>query len=156
MRVIRYLEQNFLFPEGVKLIDGGVMGLNLLPLLTDVQHLILVDAIDCDADPGTIIRMEEDQLPANVGLKLSIHELGLSDLLALLELQGMRPNSITLWGIKPEKLDTGLELSKVVCSQVSTLAKNIIAELRNHGVHWIEEKVQQHLTEPLQTDRGNR
>ncbi len=49
-------------PDGVQVLDGGTLGLALLPYLEDAERAILVDAIEIDAPPGTLVRLEGDEV----------------------------------------------------------------------------------------------
>lgn len=51
-------------PPGTELLDGGCAGLNLLPYLTGCQRLLIIDAADFSAPPGTIRLLSPAQLEA--------------------------------------------------------------------------------------------
>ena len=53
-------------PDGVQVLDGGTLGLALLPYLEDAERAILVDAIEIDAPPGTLVRLEGDDVGPGV------------------------------------------------------------------------------------------
>ena len=42
-------------PE-VEFLDGGVLGLNLLPWVEEASHLLVLDAINARREPGTLDR----------------------------------------------------------------------------------------------------
>ena len=67
-------------PEDVALIEGGTLGLELLPYIWDCSYLLVLDAVDIGQPPGTLVRMSSQELQTLPG-KGSVHQLGVADLL---------------------------------------------------------------------------
>jgi len=59
---IHKLLREYEMPEGVVALDGGTLGLSLLPLVDSADQVILVDAIRADGPPGTQVRIEGDEV----------------------------------------------------------------------------------------------
>ena len=55
--VIARLRDSYVAAAGSLLLDGGTLGLSLLPYLEDAQTVILVDAVAADAPAGTLVRL---------------------------------------------------------------------------------------------------
>lgn len=134
VHVVRLLRERYRFPQEVEILDGGTLGLDLLPYIEDAGRLLIVDALQMDALPGTLARLVGDEIPAILSLKYSPHQMGLSDLLAAARLRGHLPAEIVLWGVQPASLEVGLELSPTVAAQVETLIRNVLAELQRWGI----------------------
>ena len=134
VRIVQHLLDNYRFPKEVELLDGGTLGLDLLPRLEGRARLLLVDAVDMDEAPGTVLRIAGNDIPMVFSTKLSPHQMGLQDLLAVAELQGMTFESMVLWGIQPASIDLGVELSAVVQANFGTLAHGVLSELAGWGV----------------------
>lgn len=134
VRVIRHLTDNYTFPPDVELLDGGTLGLDLLPRLEGRSRLLLVDAVDMDKPPGTVMRIEGDAIPLVFSTRLSPHQMGLQDLLAVAELQGVTFEAMTLWGIQPASIDLGTELTAVVTQNFTQLVQGVLSELVGWGV----------------------
>jgi hydrogenase maturation protease len=134
VRVIQHLMDNYSFPVDVELLDGGTLGLDLLPRLEGRTRLLLVDAIDMDKLPGTVMRIEGDDIPLVFSTKLSPHQMGLQDLLAVAELQGITFESMALWGIQPGSIELGTELSEKVAANFEELIQGVLSELAGWGV----------------------
>ena len=134
VRVIRQLSERFRFPDGVALLDGGTLGLDLLPRLEGVERLLVVDAVDIGKAPGTLTRLSGDDVPVVLETKVSPHQMGLKDLLAVAMLQGFAPLEMVLWGVQPEKIEMGMDLSSVVEKSLDILVKNVLLELGNWGI----------------------
>ena len=58
VRVIEKMEQEYEFPDDVLLVDGGVLGINLLGVISKPVHLIVVDAIKNKGEPGDVYRLD--------------------------------------------------------------------------------------------------
>ena len=115
-------------------MDGGVMGLDLLPYLVGVSHLLITDAVQTGRPPGSLVRLEGDAIPAALSLKMSMHQVGLQELLALASFQGTLPEQVVLWGLEPGSLEWGLELSTPIAAQIDALVDAAASELHAWGV----------------------
>jgi hydrogenase maturation protease len=131
--VARLLERYDL-PAGVAALDGGTLGLHLLPHLEGVRDLLLIDTVRGDEQPGTLIRLEDDAIPSALAPKLSLHQAGLIELLAVSEALGSRPERVVLWGMTPSLIGLGLDLSVPVAAGLDPLVERVVAELRAWGV----------------------
>lgn len=116
-------------PDGVALLDGGTLGLDLLPWLEGVRHLIVVDAIETGQAAGTLVRLEGEQVPVALETKLSPHQMGLKDLLAVARLMGQLPERVVLIGVQPDCLEMGVELSTAVAARLDELVGLVRSEL---------------------------
>lgn len=134
IHVIQRLHAEYQFPEEVQLLDGGTLGMDLLFYLENVSHLLLVDAVETDHPPGTLIRLENDEVPAYFSLKMSPHQVGVPDMLFAAKLRDLYPQEVVLWGVQPGSLEIGLDLSPPVAAQVETLVGKVIEELTRWGV----------------------
>lgn len=96
-------------PEGVELIDGGTLGFSLLDSVCDRAGLIIVDAARLDLPPGTVRVFHDQEMDAFVRRAgpLSVHEVGVSELLDLARLRGGLPARRAIVAIQPEDLDWG-------------------------------------------------
>lgn len=116
-------------PADVEVIDGGTGGITLLHLMEDAQRVILIDAVDMDRPPGTIIRFSLDEVSMAAGdAHLSLHEAGLAQVLELGRAMGPLP-LITLFGVQPQRVVRVMGLTPAVKSSLSSLVAAILAEL---------------------------
>jgi hydrogenase maturation protease len=134
VRVAQALAENFIFPSHVKVMDGGTLGLDLLPAIEGMDRLMVIDAIDNGDQPGTLIRLEGDTVPMTLATKVSPHQMGLKDLLLVADLQGNTPSTIVLFGIQPACIDMGMELSPAVQASIQGLTDAVLAELEGWGI----------------------
>jgi hydrogenase maturation protease len=134
VRAVERLATRYRLPPEVQVMDGGVMGLDLLPYLDGVSHLLITDAVQTGKPPGSLVRLEGDAIPAALLLKMSMHQVGLQELLALAGFQGTLPEQVVLWGLEPDSLEWGLELSAPIAAQIDALVDAAASELHAWGV----------------------
>lgn len=134
VRAVERLMATYHLPAEVQAIDGGVMGLDLLPYLEGCSDLLIIDAVQTERPPGTLERLEGDAIPAALSLKMSMHQVGLQELLAVSHFQGTMPPRLVLWGMVPDSLQPGLELSPTVARQLDALVQAVAAELSQWGL----------------------
>ena len=134
VRTVQRMQQDFRVPEGVTIVDGGTLGLDLLPYIELADQLLIVDALEMRAEPGSLFRLEGDEVPRAFASKLSVHQMGLQDLLAVAELQGYAPQKLVVHGIQAGSIEMKLELSPPVEAAMDTLLDAVVSELREWGV----------------------
>ncbi len=105
VRAIEALHASFRFPDGVVLEDGGTLGLNLYDGIARARRVLVFDAIDFRLPPGTLRVLRDAEVPAWGRTRLSPHQLGFNDVLALAQLNGRTPESIVAIGVQPVELD---------------------------------------------------
>jgi hydrogenase maturation protease len=140
IHAIRALRERYSFPEGLKLIDGGTMGLDLLPYVEGLDKLLIVDAANLGEPPGTIRLMEGDNVRRFLDTKFSVHQIGLPDMLFAAELQDILPPEVCIVGIQPAVIETGLEMSEALTRSFGALLDAIIKKLGDWGLEIREEK----------------
>jgi hydrogenase maturation protease len=115
-------------PEDVTLIEGGTLGLELLTYIWDCSYLLVLDAVDVEQPPGTLVRMSGQELQTLLG-KGSVHQLGVADLLTALRVLAHRMPEVVLLGVQPASTEWGTELSPGVAAALPGLADATVAEL---------------------------
>ena len=132
--VAETLRRQFEFPATVTVVEGGTLGLDLLPCLDGVERLLVIDAVKLGRESGAIVRLEGDEVPAALNVKISPHQVGVQDLLAAARLTGRGPPHVVLWGMEPERLDPGTSFSPRVAEALPRLRAEVLEELRRWGV----------------------
>ena len=130
---IAWLRQTRVAPPGTRLLDGGTLGLSLLPYLEDARRVILVDAVAADACAGTLVRLEGTDVGPAVAARLSPHQVGVADLLEGARWHGREPERLVLLGIVPQSIELGVGLSDVVRRALPQLADLVCAEAHASG-----------------------
>ena len=112
VRVVEYLQKNFTFPENVALIDGGTLGVELQHFIIGTKKLLIIDSIDAGTEPGKIFHLHGDEILKHFTQKISAHEIGIQDILTMLEITDKKIPIVELIGVQPYSLEAGTELSE--------------------------------------------
>jgi len=134
VRVVEKLGREFEFPENVSLVDGGVLGLNLLGVITEADRLIVVDAVRNKGRPGDFYRLSGKAIPERVRAKNSLHQVDLLEALTLCQALDKVPETVIL-GVEPADIDTlSIELTPSIQSQVDPMIDRVLEELDRLGI----------------------
>lgn len=131
VRAIQELEK-LGFPENVEFVDGGTAGYGLIPMIEGADRLIVVDAVDARAKPGTIYRFTPEDVASDKKkpmTRFSLHEVGLIEALELARLVGNECETI-LFGIQPKSLEWGMELTPELEEKLPRLIELVAEEIR--------------------------
>ncbi len=134
VRAVEALEDRYIIPDGVAVVDGGTTGMELFEPIRNCERLIVADAVNTGDPYGTLVRIANEQIPAFFQTKLSNHQLGLSDLLALLALKGEVPEHVAIIGMVPHSLENKLGLTPEATAGLAGMVEGLVAELAALGV----------------------
>lgn len=95
-------------------IDGGTLGLDLLPIVERSGQLLILDAVDRGEKGGSLIDMAGEEIPLYSRIRLSQHQISFQEVLGLARIRDHFPQRVHLLGIQPVDLSSGLELSPEV------------------------------------------
>lgn len=123
--------QKLTMPDDVDLLDGGTLGIDILPWIEGRKKLLVIDAVDANAAPGTIFRFEPEVINYTEVPKTSIHQFGLIDALQMAALSGKAPEKTVIYGVQPERIDWGESLSPDVQAAVPKVINLIMTEIRS-------------------------
>lgn len=131
IKVVEQLEKNYVFPDHVTIVDGGVLGINLLGVISHARKLIVVDTILNKGNPGDLHRIEGNEIPNRILGKNSMHQMDLLEALTLCRLMGNVPDTVIL-GVEPENIETlNPQLTPLIAAQVEPMVQLVLQELRN-------------------------
>ncbi len=119
-------------PEHVRLVDGGTLGFTLLEIVEGARRLIVVDAAQLEAEPGTVQVFQDAEMDGYLTgcRRSSVHEVNLLDVIGAARFRGNMPKRYALVGIQPESVDWGAEPTERVARGVDQ-ATAAILELLN-------------------------
>lgn len=139
VRAVELLQERYVMPPEVQVVDGGTAGMELLECLEDTDKLIIVDCVRVGQPAATVIRRIDDEVPQFFRTKISPHQLGISDVLAALRLRDRFPKHLALIGIQPLSLETGMELTPEIEATLPEVLAMMVDELRNFGLTVVEK-----------------
>jgi hydrogenase maturation protease len=116
-------------PEGVSVVEGGTDGFRLINFITEADRLIVIDAVQGGAAPGSIYRFNLDEVKnCPSGFKTSVHQIGILEVINMSGLIGKTPQT-TVIGIEPHSLEMGMELSPTIKEKIPRIIELILDEL---------------------------
>lgn len=115
--------------DQAELIDGGTDALALLGIVEATEYLLIIDAVSGDGPAGSIQRVNGQEIPLFLAVKVSPHQIGMQEVLALASLRGRLPDHMALIGIQPQSMDWGTELTTTVADMVPQLIKLVYEQV---------------------------
>ncbi|MEO5370238.1 MAG: hydrogenase maturation protease [Magnetococcus sp. DMHC-1] len=133
VRTVEILQRNFQIPPGVQISDGASMEQDLDGAISQAKHVILVNAFNAGAEPGSLLKLVGREIPDFINHQNALNPDGLPSILSQPCITEKRPETMTLYGIEPTELAMGLELSGEVAPQTERLACHLAEELERLG-----------------------
>ena len=130
---VAWLHRHFEAAPGVRVLDGGTLGLALLPTLETAEVVLIIDAIRSDGPPGSFVRLEGEDVAHAAEHRLSVHQVGVSDLLGAARWQGSLPARLLLLGLVPQSMELGVERTPAVAAALPGLVEKVVAECATLG-----------------------
>ena len=129
VRVVQAMERMALPPD-VEILDGGTAGVDLLDVLADRRKVVVIDAIDGELAPGTVLRLTPDELAPRNEPGVSLHDLGLLETLALAGQLNAAPREVVIIGVRPHSVECGLDLTAEARRLVPQVIDLVMVELK--------------------------
>ena len=139
VHVVEDLKANYTFTPQISLIDGGTMGMELLTYMRGMKKILLIDAVNGGEAPGTIYEFPHRELEQYFTDHISVHEVGMQDILRIRAIQENPLEDAIVIGVEPESLDVGFEPSVPVQKALPEVKERVLRVLREWGVQ-IEPK----------------
>ena len=133
LAALEALRRDYDFGAGVELEDGGALGLALLPLVEDAGSLLVLDAVRFGGRPGTTVVREGPEISRYLSLKLSPHQTGFRETLALAELRGNLPPRFAVVGVEVAGAEYAEPLSADIQSALPAMVAAAVAKLESWG-----------------------
>jgi hydrogenase maturation protease len=127
IQVLDYLHEHYPELTDVTLLDGGTLSFTLLPYIEDATNLIVVDAAELGAPPGSVEVFHGEAMDRFAGRpRRSVHEVSLADLLSISQLTGTLPANRALVAVQPQHIDWGSQLSAAVDAALPSMAGQVV------------------------------
>ena len=130
---VALLRDRYEAPPGVLVLDGGTLGLALLPYLQSAGNVILVDAIQTGEPAGSLVHVQDDDVGPAVATRLSPHQVGVADLLDAARWLDRYPQHVVLLGLVPDSMELAVGLSPLVRPGLPALVDSIVSEAAAMG-----------------------
>lgn len=139
--VVDKMNREYEFPENVNVVDGGVLGINLLGVMSGYKHIIIIDTILKKSKPGDLHRLEKDEIRKRIMPKNSLHQVDLLEALTLCDIMEKgRPETVIL-GIEPKDYTTlNVGLSDEVKNKIDDIIGMTFQELDRLGATYKKRK----------------
>jgi len=136
VRVIGHLQQHYRFPDNVTVLDGGTQGVYLVEHVQAADILVVFDAIDYGLPPATLKCLENADVPNFLGAKkMSLHQTGFQEVLAMAQMLGAYPQHLLLVGVQPVELDDyGGSLRPQIKAQIQPAIAMALVYLAGFGI----------------------
>jgi len=136
VRCVEAMAGAYRFGPNVRLLDGGTQGIYLVDQVREADVLVVFDAVDYGLPAGTLKRVEGDAVPRFMGAKkMSLHQTGFQEVLAMADLLGDYPEHLLLVGVQPVALeDFGGSLRPEVKARIRPAIELALAYLAKLGV----------------------
>lgn len=134
---MRELEAQYGVRDDMEFLDGGTLSFTLAVPISECDALLVIDAAELGAAPGTVRSFEGEAMDRFLGAnrKSSVHEVGLLDLMFISRLTGHWPKHRALIGVQPALIEWGESLTPLVAAalpEIGMTATKII-EGFNHA-----------------------
>ncbi|MBU3112789.1 HyaD/HybD family hydrogenase maturation endopeptidase [Clostridium lacusfryxellense] len=127
VHVIKQLENEKL-PSTIELVDGGTSTLDMLGFFLDYKKIIVVDCLRAGLEPGTIYKIKPEDIKSYKKENLSIHDVQILDVVRMANMMNKYPQVI-IFGIEPEKIAVGLEMTQTMVTKIPEIIYNIKKEI---------------------------
>jgi hydrogenase maturation protease len=135
VHVVEFLEQQYIFPDSVTIMDGGTAGIYMAPFLEEHDPIFVVDVMKFDdAKPGELYTFTAETARNDSMLtRMSPHQLGILEILDICKLRNRQPDCVEFFCVVPENLATGLEMTETISSQIVTISDLLVKRLQDMG-----------------------
>ncbi len=132
--VIEFLSAGWTFPGEVSVVDVGTPGLDLVPYLSGASHVVIVDTVRSDGNPGELrLYRKAEVLKVPPQPRLSPHDPGVKETLLMLDFAGTGPEEVLLVGAIPGSSAMGVGLTPALQAAVAPAAAEVLRELERLG-----------------------
>jgi hydrogenase maturation protease len=145
VRVVEKMQKEFEFPDKVLLVDGGVLGINLLGVISKPQHLIVVDVIRNKGRAGDLYRLAGKGIPERIRAKNSLHQVDFLEALTLCQALDHVPETVIL-GVEPEDIETmSIDLTPTTRNKIDDVIQMVLTELDRLGISYCRKGTSDHV-----------
>lgn len=132
---VRWFGERYRLPDDVRLVDGGTLGFGLLDIVTSTKHLIIIDVLRVDDDPGSLYRFNRDEMELNMPEPTSAHEVEFVDVLIQAEMIDRCPEVVFLCMVpKDYGGEMDLKMTPLMREKFPKTEELLLKELSHHNI----------------------
>lgn len=129
VRVVEMLQERDL-PANVYLEDAGTPGVGLVTRMEGWDRVVIIDAAYTGQKPGMWRRYGAEEIKLVAGEEaLSLHEPDVASALTLAKAVHLLPPEVVIYGVEPQWVGWGEELSSAVQAALPDIVDDIMADL---------------------------
>jgi hydrogenase maturation protease len=143
----KYIEENYTFDGDVTLVDGGVLGFQLMTYYQDYDRVLILDTITMEDDVGSIYNLPSSELLGLGSYKQTAHEVEIVEMLEICSLLE-KMAEVNIIGIVPEDiLSVNIGLSQSMKNIFPNFVQTALDELQKVGINYTKKEQEKTLEE---------
>lgn len=149
-----YLKRNYRYEPAIEIIDGGVLGLNLMHYFLENDEIIILDTLSIDESSGTIYHLPSDALLGLGNSRKTVHEIEVIQMIEIGTLMGVE-TEVSVIGIIPEDIQSvEIDLSPVLKNEFGTLIQTVLDTLQKRGITVAQKEPMVSLNDVIESYRN--
>ena len=139
----KYIEKNYTFENNdVTMVDGGVLGFQLMVYYQEYDKVIILDTITMDDEVGSIYNLPSEELLGLGSYKQTAHEVEIIEMLEICSLLETMAE-VNIVGIVPEDIETVVVgLTQKMRDNFFNLVNAGLAELDKAGIKYTKKETE--------------
>lgn len=130
----KYIEKNYTFMDDVTVVDGGVLGFQLMTYYQDYDKVIILDTITMDDEVGSIYNLPSEELLGLGSYKQTAHEVEIIEMLEICSLLE-RMADVNIIGIVPKDIESvNIGLSEDMKTRFDSFIEAAMDEVLKSGI----------------------
>jgi len=126
----KYLEENYDFDGDVTIVDGGVLGFQLMKYYQEYDRVIILDTITMDDAVGSLYNIPSDELLGLGSYKQTAHEVEIVEMLEICSLLEKMAD-VNIIGIVPKDIESvNIDLTDEIKKQFPSMIETALNELQ--------------------------
>jgi hydrogenase maturation protease len=132
----KYLKENYHFLDDVTLVDGGVLGFQLMTYYQDYDRVLILDTITMSDEAGAIYNLPGEELLGLGSYKQTAHEVEITEMLEICSLLE-KMAEVNIIGIVPHDIQSvNIGLSQILRGKFHDFINATLEELKRSGVRY--------------------
>jgi len=142
----KYLEENYTFDADVTMVDGGVLGFQLMTYYQDYDKVLILDTLTMDDTAGSIYNLPATELLGLGSYKQTAHEVEIVEMLEICSLLE-KMAEVNIIGIIPQDIQSvNVGLTDQLQKGFSDFVGTALAELSKAGIKYKKNDEEVQLT----------